>query len=146
MAFPNPASFAKGDKNEIPEVEQLGTITLEQLNAYHCNNEERRLLSLFGDVFDVTSSEKGYGKEGAYKEYAGHDITLAISLMKTDEQWLDKFVKMEKKWIDDAKGWVDYMECKYPRCGKLDKWEEDPESWPELTPEEKEAINKCVIM
>jgi hypothetical protein len=67
MAFPNPASFAKGDKDNIPEVEQLGTITLEKLNAYHCKNEERRLLSLFGDVFDVTTSEKGYGKDGACK-------------------------------------------------------------------------------
>ena len=80
------------------------------------------------------------------KEYAGHDVTLAIALMKTDEQWLDKFVKMEKKWIDDAKGWVEYMECKYPKCGKLDKWEEDSETWPELTPEEREAVEKCVIM
>lgn len=80
------------------------------------------------------------------KEYAGHDITLAIGLMKTDAQWLDRFVKMEQKWIDDAKGWVEYMDAKYPRCGQLDKWQEDQESWPELTEEEKEAINKCVIM
>lgn len=73
-------------------------------------------------------------------------ITLAIGLMKTDEQWLDRFVLMEQKWIEDAKGWVDYMKSKYPICGKLDKWEEDPNSWPELTEEEKEAINKCIIM
>eukprot|EP00934_Nitzschia_sp_Nitz4_P004725 Nitzschia sp. Nitz4//scaffold19_size178191//100858//101430//NITZ4_001983-RA/size178191-augustus-gene-0.108-mRNA-1//-1//CDS//3329540699//4715//frame0 len=144
--FPNPASLAKGAKKEHEEVEQLGTITLEELHKYHCNNKERRLLCLFGNVFDVTSSEKGYGEDGAYKEYAGHDITLAIGLMKTQEEWLDRFVKMEQKWIDDAKGWLDYMDAKYPRCGKLDKWEEDPETWPELTPEEKEAITKCVIM
>ena len=80
------------------------------------------------------------------KEYAGHDITLAISQMKTQEEWLDRFVKMEQKWTDDAKGWVEYMESKYPKCAKLDKWDEDPESWPELTDEEKEALNKCVIM
>jgi hypothetical protein len=43
------------------------------------------------------------------KEYAGHDITLAIGLMKTEEMWLDRFVKMEEKWIKDAKGWVEYM-------------------------------------
>jgi hypothetical protein len=67
--------------------------------------------------------------------------------MKTDEQWLDRFVKMEDKWISDAKGWVEYMEAKYPKCGRLDKWEnEDPESWPELSEEEKEAVKKCVIM
>lgn len=67
--------------------------------------------------------------------------------MKTDEQWLDKFVKMEEKWIKDAKGWEEYMEAKYPKVGNLDKWEtEDPETWPELTEEEKEALNKCIIM
>ena len=65
--FPTPGSLAKGNANEIPEVVQLGTITLEELNKYHCNNPDRRLLCLFGDVFDVTSSEKGYGQEGACK-------------------------------------------------------------------------------
>ena len=92
------------------------------------------------------------------KEYAGHDITLAIGLMKTDEQWLDRFVKMEEKWVKDAEGWVEYMESKYPVCGKLDKWydketgekldkpyETNPD-WPELTKEEKEALDKCIIM
>ena len=66
--------------------------------------------------------------------------------MKTEEEWLDRFVKMEEKWKKDSEGWLEYMESKYPKCGKLDKWEEDPETWPELTEEEKEAINKCVIM
>jgi hypothetical protein len=80
------------------------------------------------------------------KEYAGHDITLAIGLMKTDAEWLDRFVQMEQKWKDDAQGWVEYMECKYPKCGKLDKWDEDPESWAELSDAEKEAISKCIIM
>lgn len=143
--LPNPANLMKGNI-ELPEVEQLGTLTLEELNKYDCKNPDRRLLCLFGQIFDVTSSEKSYGKDGAYKEYAGHDITLAIGLMKTDEQWLDRFVKMEKKWVDDAKGWVEYMESKYPKCGKLDKWDEDQETWPELTEEEKEALNKCIIM
>jgi hypothetical protein len=39
---------------------------LEELNKYDCN-ADRRLLCLFGTVFDVTSSEKGYGKAGACK-------------------------------------------------------------------------------
>ena len=93
-----------------------------------------------------SSSRSFVGQTGIDKEYAGHDITLAIGLMKTDEQWLDRFVKMEDKWIDDAKGWVEYMDAKYPRCGKLHKCEEDQDSWPELPEEEQEAINKCVIM
>ena len=77
--------------------------------------------------------------------------------MKTDEEWLDRFVKMEPKWVDDAKGWVEYMESKYPVCGKLDKWHDsegnllekpygEDGDWPELTKEEKEALDKCIIM
>lgn len=65
--FPNPLNLVKGAKKEETEVEQLGTISLEELHKYHCNNEERRLLCLFGTIFDVTSSEKGYGKDGACK-------------------------------------------------------------------------------
>jgi hypothetical protein len=32
--------------------------------------------------------------------------------MKTDAQWLDKFVKMEDKWKKDAEGWLEYMEVR----------------------------------
>ena len=67
MFAPSPSELAKDATKEQTEVEQLGTITLEELNKYHCNNEERRLLSLFGIIFDVTSSDKGYGKNGACK-------------------------------------------------------------------------------
>ena len=92
------------------------------------------------------------------KEYAGHDITLAIGLMKTDEQWLDRFCKMEEKWVKDAEGWVEYMESKYPVCGTLENWYdketgeklekpyENHPDWKELTKEEKEALDKCIIM
>jgi len=68
MFAPNPADLVKDiAKDNDTSVVQLGTISLEELNKYHCNNEERRLLSLFGIIFDVTSSEKGYGKNGACK-------------------------------------------------------------------------------
>ena len=76
------------------------------------------------------------------------DITLAIANRKTDDKWLDRFVKMKEKWIKDAKGWGEYFDAKYPVCGKLDKWaNEDPDSWPELEGEELEAYEKgCTIM
>ena len=71
--IPNPANLVRGSKSELPEVEQMGTISLEELHKYNCNNPDRRIFSLFGDLYDVTSSEKGYGKNGAYKEYAGRE-------------------------------------------------------------------------
>lgn len=152
--IPNPASLIlSGDKNtnDLPKVviivEQLGTITFQELNQYHCNNPDRRLVSLYGTVFDCTSSLTSYGPDGAYKEYAGHDITLAISNHKTQEEWLDRFVKMDAKQHKAAKGWKEYFEAKYPVCATLDKDFENQESWPELNEEELEAFNKgCTIM
>jgi predicted heme/steroid binding protein len=145
--MPNPASMT-GEKKELPEVEQMGVMALETLHTFDCNNPDRRLLSIFGEIYDVTSSVNGYGPDGAYKEFAGHDITLAIATSKTGYDWLDKFCKMEEKWTTDAKRWADYFESKYPVCGKLDKWEnEDPESWDPLSEEEMEALSKsCCIM
>ena len=151
--IPNPMTLIKG-KGELPEVEQMGTMTVEQLNQYHCNNPDRRMLCMFGTIFDVTTGVRAYGPDGAYKEYAGHDITLALSKSKTDETWLDKFVvnivpghpKANEKWVKDGTGWKEYMGAKYPECGKLDKWE-NTEDWPEMTEEELEAFEKgCVIM
>jgi hypothetical protein len=39
--------------------------------------------------------------------------------MKTDAQWLDRFVKMEEKWKKDAGGWLDYMEVRVHSCDAL---------------------------
>jgi predicted heme/steroid binding protein len=145
--IPNPKTLI-GGTSELPEVEQMGIITLETLNQYHCNNPTRRMLSLRGIVYDVTSGEKSYGSDGAYKEYAGHDITLALALHKTDEKWLDTFVKMKEKWIETAKGWNEYFDAKYPVAGQLENWvNSDPETWPELTEEELNDLEKgCCIM
>ena len=145
--IPNPATLLSG--GEIPPLsgEEMGTISVETLNLYHCNNPDRRLISLFGKVYDVTSSERSYGPDGAYKEYAGHDITLAIAMHKTQEKWLDRFIPMKEKWVQTAKGWEGYFDAKYPVAGKLDKWEEDPESWAPLSEEDMQDLEKgCIIM
>ena len=64
-----------------------------------------------------------------------------------DERWLDRFVKMTQKQKDAAIGWVDFYEGEYPKCGTLKKWKENPDSWPQLSPEEQEAINaECIVM
>lgn len=147
--IPNPATLIGGGAADIPPLsgEPMGTISLETLNQYHCNNPDRRLMSLFGIVYDVTSSLRSYGPDGAYKEYAGHDITLALAHHQTKEKWLDRFVHMKEKWIKSSKGWEGYFAAKYPVAGNLDKWEEDPETWAELPDEELEELEKgCTIM
>lgn len=146
--IPNPTSLISGE-GPLPPLSgaALGTISVETLNQYHCYNPDRRLISLFGTVYDVTSSERSYGPDGAYKEYAGHDITLGIAMHKTQEKWLDRFIPMKEKWVATAKGWEGYFSAKYPIAGKLDKWEEDQDSWEALSEEEMEELEKgCTIM
>lgn len=148
-AMPDPSSLmGDGKKEDLPEVEQLGVITLETLNAHHCNNPGRRLMCLFGEVYDVTSAVDKYGPDGSYCEFAGHDITLTLGAGQMGDKWLDKFIKFDPAWKEGAEKWVDYYAGKYPKCGRLDKWEnEDPDSWPEPTPEETEALNaNCIIL
>ena len=106
---------------------------LETLHKYHCNNPgHRRCISMFGKVYDKTSGVRSNGSDGAYKEYAGHDITLVLSNHKMQEQWLDHFVEMKEKWVTDAKKWSGYMDVenwtsgtKTPRRGpscRMKKW------------------------
>jgi Cytochrome b5-like Heme/Steroid binding domain len=152
MSAPDPTSLIKknGDGGciELPIVDQLGIISVETLNMYHCDNPERRLICMFGNVYDVTSSIENYGPDGSYKEYAGHDITLALSMNKTDLKWMDRFVRMDEKWTKAALGWSDFYATKYPLAGKLDVWESaNAENWPELSTEDREEFEKgCTIM
>lgn len=146
--MPDPMSLMGDAKQEpLPEVEQMGTISLETLNVHDCNHKERRLLSLFGEVYDITAAVDKYGPDGAYCEFAGHDITLTIGAGQMGSKFLDKFIKFDDKWKEGAEKWVDYYAAKYPKCGRLDKWDEDTDTWPEPTPEEREALNtSCIIL
>jgi hypothetical protein len=132
---------------ELPTVDQLGTISLEQLHEYHCQNPKRRVLSIFGVLYDVTSAVDKYGPKGSYKEFAGHDVTLNLGASKMETQWMDRFIHMEQDWIELAKNWQDFYDEHYPKCGKLDKWDEDWINWPKMNPEEEmEFKQSCLIM
>ena len=147
MAF-NPREIQDaGAKNKpLPEVEQLGRISVAELNEYHCD-AARQCLSLYGTVFDVTSKPDKYGKEGDYKGFAGHDITLALGSGKMDPKWLDRFVQMSDKHKRGAQGWVDFYRGEYPVCGTLDRWDEDQSTWPRLSAPEQEQIDtECLLM
>ena len=115
--FPNPANLAKGGSDiPAPSGPELGTITLEELHKYDCNNPDRRILSLFGTLFDVTSSEKSYGKSGACKFGSAVVILksrlfvwLVIEFLFVDEHgdqffqysvfWFDRFDFMVVDWL-----------------------------------------------
>ena len=119
MNIPNPKDIA--ERHELPQVEQLGTISLQQLNSYTCDNPDKRVISLFNVLYDVTEAKDKYGEEGSYKDFAGHDITLALGSGKMNPKWLDRFVELTPKWEEGAQGWVDFYSGKYPVCGQLEE-------------------------
>lgn len=73
---PNPLSLLNRKTGDLPKVEQLGTIDLKTLNKYHCDNPDRRLICLFGKIYDVTAAEQSYGSDGAYK--GGVSILVSV--------------------------------------------------------------------
>ncbi len=147
--IPDPRSLKSQQSpiHELPLVDQLGTISLEQLHEYHCQNPIRRIVSIFGVLYDVTLAIDKYGPNGSYKEFAGHDITLNLGASKMESQWLDRFIHFEQEWIDLAKEWQEFYEERYPKCGNLDIWQQDWMNWPKLNPEEEiEFQQSCLIM
>eukprot|EP01084_Bolivina_argentea_P275023 468914_1 len=135
-------------KKEVKTVKQLGEITLKTLNKYDCNNPERRLLSLFGTVFDVSSADKFYGPNGDYKMLTGHDVTLCMGCGSMDNKWVDKLVLMKENHIADARQWHDFYESKYPKAGVLIEWKQDQRKWSKLTVKEEKELESgaCLVM
>lgn len=133
--------LSPSEKVELAEVEQLGSISLEELHKYHCDNPNRRVVSLLGTLYDVTSAVEKYGPDGSYKEFAGHDITLNLGAAKMEELWLDCFIKMKPAWIEGANNWKEFYDECYPKCGTLDKWDENYDDWPDLTSEQKQEFD-----
>jgi len=59
--------------------EPLGVISIEDLTKFGPDNEEgRHLLSVYGDIFDVSDRPDKYGPEGVYRDLSGKDITWGL--------------------------------------------------------------------
>ena len=57
---------AARNRYKLPTVEQLGTISIEKLNEFHCD-AKRQCLSVLGTIFDVSEAQYKYGPDGSYK-------------------------------------------------------------------------------
>jgi len=66
---------------DLPESyrEPLGVISLEELGRYGSDNEDRRyILSVYGDLFDVSDRPDKYGPAGPYASLTGKDLTWGL--------------------------------------------------------------------
>ncbi|KAF1658707.1 UNVERIFIED_CONTAM: Protein vem-1, partial [Eudyptes robustus] len=54
-------------------------MTLEELRPYDGVQDERVLLAVCGNIYDVTRGKDFYGPGGPYEKLAGHDATRALA-------------------------------------------------------------------
>merc|ERR1712150_3597 len=77
--------------------ENLGVITVEQLAAFNCNNVDRRyLLSVYGNVFDVSDRPDKYGPDGPYATLTGNDLTWGLFTGVDQPDFCNRFYDLFK--------------------------------------------------
>jgi len=73
--FPAPAS-QRTPRLPLDHQKSVGVLTVEQLGKYSCSNE-RMLVSIYGDIYDVSSRPDLYGY-GPKSAHSGRDITWGV--------------------------------------------------------------------
>mmetsp|Transcript_42031 Transcript_42031/g.105678 ORF Transcript_42031/g.105678 Transcript_42031/m.105678 type:complete len:479 (-) Transcript_42031:106-1542(-) len=69
----------------------LGIITLEELSKYNSDNPERRyLISVYGNIFDVSDRPDKYGPDGPYTILVGADITWGLFAGVDTEDYVNR--------------------------------------------------------
>jgi len=136
---------------DLPEQyrQPVGTLTPEQLAAHGCDNE-RLLISVHGDLFDVSDRPDKYGPDGPYYSMAGHDITWALWSGYDDESEWDKYFDLHKAQPKEERdrrfqglmSWWAFYEQEYGSpVGRLSSYEKE---WELETPPVVQDL--CCIM
>ncbi|XP_048321401.2 membrane steroid-binding protein 2-like [Ziziphus jujuba] len=100
---------------------QLGDLTDEQLRAYDGSDPDKPLLiSIKGQIYDVSSGRNFYGRGGPYAMFAGREASRALALLsfKPDDinGNLEDLGPEELQILED---WEFKFIEKYPKVGRL---------------------------
>mmetsp|Transcript_128441 Transcript_128441/g.287164 ORF Transcript_128441/g.287164 Transcript_128441/m.287164 type:complete len:495 (+) Transcript_128441:61-1545(+) len=108
--------------------EELLELTLAQLRGYVGEDLGRILLSLAGELLDVTTGREMYGPGGSYSMLAGRDVTRCLATMSLEPSELDDLAWQPRSPDDEnaLAQWREKLKAKYPVAGRL-KPEEDVE-------------------
>lgn len=114
-----------------PWNKKTGIVTLKELGEHDCNSKGRLLVSVYGDVFDVSDRPDKYGPNGPYYWMTGHDLTWGFVSGKdtpdTVDQYYDLWKIAPETFRDDKQrcilAWVAFYEYEYGESiGKLEKY------------------------
>ncbi|KAF5310509.1 hypothetical protein D9758_018782 [Tetrapyrgos nigripes] len=101
------------------------TYTPKTLEPFNGKDNERILLAINGQVFDVTAGRNFYGPtectetllEGMLRGMAKQSFDL--EMLTPLDQPLDKLQDLTQDEIDNMKGWIEHFTNKYIVCGRL---------------------------
>jgi len=128
----------------------VGTITAAQLQTFNCDSP-RLLISIHGDLFDVSDRPDKYGRDGPYAYMSGHDISWGLVVGDDAEETLDKFYdlfKIQPPDLADRKlqgliSWWCFYEKEYGSpVGRLEAYNKE---WG-LPPPPADQLEGCCVM
>jgi len=111
----------------------VGSMPLQKLTQHDCNNQ-RKLVSVYGDIFDVSDRPDKYGADGPYGWMSGHDLTWGFVSGKDIPEQNDQLYDMWKMAPDDFRekklhgllAWVAFYEHEYGKpVGRLKEYEKE---------------------
>jgi len=109
-----------------PCAEQL-ELGLPELHGFAGAGGGRVLVSLAGEILDVSAGRELYGPGGGYSLLAGRDVTRCLATMSLEPSELDD-LGWEPDNAEDEKAlgqWREKLKAKYPVAGSLRKTAED---------------------
>ncbi|CAE7462768.1 unc45b [Symbiodinium natans] len=129
----------------------VGLLTAEQLAAYDCDNTQRRyLLSVYGNIFDVSDRPDKYDLNGPYSSLTGKDLTWGLFAGVDTVEYTNKFYDLYKArdlGKDKLAGvcsWLAWYETEYGKpVGQLEPWLREAEL---PAPPLEEIEEMCVVM
>eukprot|EP00927_Polykrikos_kofoidii_P032595 TRINITY_DN27716_c0_g1_i1.p1 TRINITY_DN27716_c0_g1~~TRINITY_DN27716_c0_g1_i1.p1 ORF type:complete len:606 (+),score=115.75 TRINITY_DN27716_c0_g1_i1:126-1943(+) len=146
MPRPDPSTV------KLPEdhMKPVGVLTTEQLLRYDCFNP-RMLMSVHGDIFDISDRPDKYDTEGPYWAMAGHDITWGLVCGNDGEAEFDKYYDVFKapggedaadRNMQGLMSWWAFYQREYgDPVGRLKPYEEE-----HLLPPVPDMSENCSIM
>jgi tetratricopeptide (TPR) repeat protein len=129
----------------------VGTLSPAELAEFNsASTSGRFLVSVHGDIFDVSDRPDKYGADGPYSSMSGHDITWALWSGLDDDDQLDKYFDLQRASIVEERdrrlqglmSWWAFFEQEYGSpVGRLSVYENE---WELPAPPAVEDL--CTIM
>eukprot|EP00612_Vaucheria_litorea_P002507 CAMPEP_0171458186 /NCGR_PEP_ID=MMETSP0945-20130129/3966_1 /TAXON_ID=109269 /ORGANISM="Vaucheria litorea, Strain CCMP2940" /LENGTH=364 /DNA_ID=CAMNT_0011983945 /DNA_START=79 /DNA_END=1173 /DNA_ORIENTATION=- len=97
-------------------------LTLEQLDEFDGVKNEKIYVAISGEIYDVSSAEAMYGKNGRYNVLAGKDATYALASMDLSDSSFDSIRMNENlsaKQLESLDTWIGKFKSKYQVVGKI---------------------------